>query len=89
VVKVVEDGKGSAPCVVGIRDHARRVVRVAETGEYGGFAVAVAEIAEQLTGLVIAGDGRGVVAEVMVGVAETVPGLCLAATVAELLLQRQ
>ena len=61
---------------------------VAEVGERVGLVVAVAELAEQVEGLLVAGDGRRVVAEVVVGVAEAVPGVRLAGAVAELLAVR-
>jgi hypothetical protein len=63
------------------------VVGVAEVGEGGGFFVAVAEVPHQVEGVLVAGDGLGVVAEVVVGVAEAVPGGGLPVAVVEVLVQ--
>ena len=48
-------------------------VHLAELGEGAGFAVAVAKLPEEVDGGPVAGDGLGLVAEVLVGVAEAVP----------------
>ena len=52
-------------------------------GEDLGFLVPVSEVAEQVQGVPLAGDGLIVMAEVMVGVAQAVPGGGLALPVAE------
>jgi hypothetical protein len=88
VVELVEDDQGVLPglvCGLGI---AGGVVRVAEPGECVGFAVEVAEIPVQLEGVLVAGDCLGVVAEVVVGIADDLPCLSLSVEVAaDLLVQ--
>jgi hypothetical protein len=59
VVKLVEDGQGLLPGVVGGLVVADGVVGVAEVGEDAGFAVAVAEVAAQGEGVLVAGEGVG------------------------------
>jgi hypothetical protein len=80
MVKLVEDGLGLPPSVIGGLVAADGVVGVAEVGEDAGFGVVVVEVAAQ-------GEGVGVVAEVVVGVAEAVPRGGLPVAVAEFLLQ--
>src|SRR5262245_24899733 len=63
---------------------ARRVVRVAETDERLGLLVAVAHGAPPLEGLLVAGDRLGVMAEVVMGVAEAAPGIGVAGPVVKL-----
>jgi hypothetical protein len=62
-----------------------RTLRVTEVGEDRGLVVAVAQILVQREGLLVAGDGPLVVAELVVGVTEAVPGGRLAIMIAELL----
>ena len=61
------------------------VVGFPEVGQDGGFVVAVAEVAVEGEGVDVAVGGVGVVAEVVVGVAEAVPRLGLPVAVAYLL----
>jgi hypothetical protein len=84
VVQVVEDGQGLLPCLTGCFGRAGRVVGVAEVGEGHGFPIPAAEVAVQVDGVVVAGNGLGVVAEVLMGVAEAVPGTGLPVAVAEI-----
>ena len=72
VLEVLEDGLGLFPGVAGGVVIAGGVLRVAEAGEGGGFAVGVPGLAEQVECVVVALDGLPVVAEVVVGVAEAV-----------------
>lgn len=93
-IELAEDGSGLPPGVargVGVADAA---VHLAELGEGPGFAVAVAKPPEEVDGGPVAGDGLGgdglgVVAEVLVGVAEAVPRVGLIGAVVELLVQGQ
>src|SRR5215813_3935414 len=73
VVELVEDGQGLLPGVAGGLGVAGGVVGVAEVGEEFGFVVAVAEAPDQVKGVLVADEGLGVVAKVVVGVAEAVP----------------
>src|SRR2546421_4903531 len=74
VVHFVEDGQGLLPGVAGGLRVAGGVVGVAEVGEGVGLVVAVAGVPDQSEGVLVAGDGLGVLAEVVVGVAQAVPG---------------
>jgi hypothetical protein len=69
-VKAVQELPCPPPGLAGRAGIAGGVVAGAQLGEGAGFAVAVAELPEQVEGLPVAGDGLGVVTEVMVGVAE-------------------
>jgi hypothetical protein len=88
VAKFVEDGQGGLPGVAGAVLVAGGLVGVAEAGEGDGFFAALAEVSIQVDGVLVAGDGFGVVAEVVVCVAEAVPREGLPGAVAELLKQR-
>jgi hypothetical protein len=81
-VKMIEDDNCLLPDGTGGSCVADGVVGVAEVGEGLGQAVAVAEVVIQLDGVLKAGDGLGVVAEVVVDVAEAVPGASLSTLVA-------
>jgi len=70
VVEVVEDGQGLLPGVAGGVEFAGGVVDVAEVVEGVGLAVAGAEVPVQGEGVPVADDGLGVLAEVVMGVAE-------------------
>jgi hypothetical protein len=63
------------------------VVGVAEVGMGGGFLIAVADFAEQVDGVLVAGEGLVVVAEVVVGVAEACPSVGLPEPFVDLLEQ--
>jgi hypothetical protein len=87
VVKLIEDVQGLLPgvaCGVGMT---RGVMSVADVDERGRFGPAVPEVAEHGERLFVAAGGAGVLAELVVGVAEAVPGVRLAGPVAKLLLQ--
>src|SRR5262249_34877123 len=86
-VELVEDGQGLLPSVLGGLGVAGVLMGVAEAGESGRFFVTVAEVPEQVKGVLVAGDGLDVVAEVVVGVAEAVPRVRLPVAVVELLEQ--
>jgi hypothetical protein len=62
-------------------------VGVAEVAEANGFVGAGIDLPEQCQCLVIAGDCLGVLAEVALGVGETVPGVGFVVAVAEFLVQ--
>jgi len=84
-----EDAVGLLPCRPGLVRLPGRVVRVAEVGQRDRLLVPVAELAEQLRRAPVAVGGLGVPAQVLVGVAETVPGQRGPVAVAELLVQRE
>src|SRR5437762_856444 len=73
VVAVGEDVQRGGPGGAGMVGPAGGVLGVPEAGEGVGFGVAVAEVAEQGEGVLVAVGGLGVVAEVVVGVADAVP----------------
>src|ERR1700733_9763908 len=87
VAQVVEDVQGQAPGVVGPLRISYSVVGVAEVGEDRGFIEPIGEFAEDAKGTAVTVDGLEEAAEVMLGVADAVPGVCLAATVADLTVQ--
>jgi hypothetical protein len=89
VLQVLEDHLGLFPGVAGGVAVAGGVVRVAEAGEGAGLLVAVPERAEEIEGLAVALDGLSVVAEVLVGVAETVECFGFPGPVAEAAVQGQ
>jgi len=70
VVEVVENVDGLLPDLAGGVGVASGVVGVAEVDERAGDVEGIAEV----PGVLVARDGLGVVAEVVVGVAEAVPG---------------
>ena len=81
MVEVVEDFKCLLPgllCPLVLRTF---MVHVAEMVEGDGFAVTVADLAEQIQGLLVGIGGDGVVAEMVVGVGDCVPGCGLAVPV--------
>ncbi|GAA4201309.1 hypothetical protein GCM10023074_34410 [Microbispora amethystogenes] len=68
---------------------AHRALGFAEASEGVGLSVRVVELLEERESLLVAGDGLGVSAEVVQGLAEAVPGGRLAVTVADALVQGQ
>jgi hypothetical protein len=73
VVDLAEDPQGFAPGPVGGRGVARAVVDVTEAAERIGLVEPVGEVTGQRDGPLVACDRFGVVATLMVGVAEAVP----------------
>jgi hypothetical protein len=69
VGELVEDGQGLLPGVAGGLRVSGGVVGVAEAGEGVGFVVAVADLPVELDRLLVAGEGLGVLAELVVGIA--------------------
>lgn len=84
VMEAVEDGQRLKPGVAGRLMVSRGVLAVAEFGEGAGLVVAVAELAVQGQGPLVAGDGVWVAAEAVQGVADAGPGGGLTVAVAEL-----
>ena len=82
VVQLVEDRQCLLPCDAGGVAVAGGLMGVAEPGERVTFVVAFTEFADQRDGVLVAGDGLVVVAEVVVGVAEAVQSAGLAQRVA-------
>ena len=70
-MQVIDDGQGLVPGVPGGVVIAGGLVGVAELVEGVGFFVAAPALAEQVECLAVAPDGLPLVAEVLVGVAET------------------
>jgi hypothetical protein len=89
VTEAVEQGEPLSPCDAGRLEIARGAMGVAEMGEGDGFLAPVAELPEQVECVLVAGDGLGVVAKVLVGEAEAVPRQGLPWAVAELLVPAQ
>lgn len=87
VAEVVEDIHRALPGLAAGTGIAGGTVGVAEVGERDGFEIAVTESSVQLEGMLVAGDGLMVVAEVVVGVAEAIPCVGLTVAIAELLQQ--
>ena len=83
--EVVEDVQGLLPSLAGRIAIASGVVGVAQVGESGGLAMAVAELPLQGEGLLVVGGGLLVTAEVVVGVAGAVQRLSLRPAAAEVL----
>src|SRR5436190_23323329 len=87
MVEPVEDDQGLPPRRTGGLGVARVVVDVAEVGEGGGLVVAVAVVPEPVKCAYVAGDGLGVVVEVVVGASEVAPRIRLPVPVVEFLVQ--
>jgi hypothetical protein len=85
VVEVGEDVEGFTPCLAGAGRVAGGEVRFSERREAGGFVVPVGEFSTKVDGLLVCGDGAWMVVEVVVGVAEAVPGCGLGELVAQFL----
>src|ERR1044072_3722488 len=73
MLKVLEDAKSLAPGRAGGRVVSRDVVGVAEAGEAVRVVVVGADFAIQIDGVLVAGDGVGMVAEEIRDVAGAVP----------------
>ncbi len=78
----VKDGEGLAQDAVGGAPAGGQQKGVAEMVQDFGFQVAVADGPGEFQRGLVAGDGLLVVAQMMVGVADAVPGAGLAVTVA-------
>ena len=74
VLNVVEDGQGFGPGVAGGSHVAGGVAGVAEVVEDDGGAVAFFGLGQQAQGLLVAAGGLGMLAELVVDVADAVPG---------------
>src|SRR5262245_4472054 len=85
VVQLIEDGERLLPSVVGLTKVAVGVEDVAEEGERPGLAMAIAELLEQFHGAPPVGDRLPLLSQMLVRVAEVVPGIGLAAKVSEFL----
>jgi hypothetical protein len=70
VVQIVEDNKGLPPGVAGRFAVTSGVASIAEVGERGGFVITIVEFPPQAEGLLVVGEGPGMVTEVLVGGAE-------------------
>src|SRR5215472_12234240 len=83
VMEAVEDGQRLLPGAAGRLIVSRGVLAVAEFGEGVGLMVAVAELAVQSQGPLVAGDRLWVAAEAVQGVADAGPRSSLTVAVAE------
>src|SRR5579872_5620369 len=83
-----EEVQRLSPGLVGRFQLVCRMVSVAEMGEGIGLVIAVAEIAIAVEGVPVS-DGGGVVAAVMAGVPDAVPGGRLAVPVAKFAVQAE
>src|SRR5690348_12544856 len=68
--ELVEDGERLLPVLAGAARFAPGPAGLADAGQQRGLPVAVAEVAEQVQGIPVAGERPVVVAEAVVGVAE-------------------
>src|SRR3954451_14651790 len=82
LVEIVDYRQGPLPGVSGGIAVTGVTVRVPKVGQDRGLAMAVAEIPCQVEAAVIVGHGGGIVAEMVVGVADAVQGGGLATAVA-------
>ena len=71
----LEDDERLLPGLAGLRQLAGGVVGVTEVGESVRFVEAVAEFPEDAERTLVAGGGFGEVAELVLGVAQAVPGM--------------
>ena len=84
-----EEVQRLSPGLVGRFQLVCRMVSVAEMGEGIGLVIAVAEIAIAVEGVPVSDGGGGVVAAVMAGVPDAVPGGRLAVPVAKFAVQAE
>src|SRR5256885_15791114 len=87
VVYLVEDAQCLCPGPAGRGDVARALVAVAEMAENQGFGAFVVCGPDEPEGCLVGGDGLAVAAQVVVGVADAVPGARLALLVIGMLQQ--
>jgi hypothetical protein len=85
VVQVVEDGYGILPGPTGCLGLPGRVLGIAEVGKDSCLGVAVAEFPEQAERTLVTRRGRSMIAGLVLGFAEAVPGLRLIGAMAEFL----
>jgi hypothetical protein len=74
MLQVVKDGQGLLPGAAGGQLVSSCLAGVAEVGEDLGPAAAVAGVAVDVECLLVAGNGLGVIAQLVVGIAEAVQG---------------
>jgi hypothetical protein len=84
VVVGIEDAHGLMPGVTGCLGLPGRLLGVAEVGKDPCLGVAVAEFSEQAERTPVTRHGRGMIAGVVLGVAEAVPCLRLIGPMAKL-----
>jgi hypothetical protein len=89
VLQVLEYDQGLLPDTSRFQRVPCGVVDFAEMGEHLGFLVTVAEVPEDMQGAMMAVGGIGEVAELVLDVAEAVPGVRLAEPVGQLEAQRK
>ena len=82
-MEALEDGQRLLPGIAGRLTVADGVLAIAELGEGVGLVVAVAELAVQAQGSLVAPDGVWVVAKALQAVADAGPGGGLTVVVAE------
>lgn len=85
--QVVEDRQGLPPGFPGLLREAGGAAGVAEVGESSGFAETVPEFPEDAEGVLVTRGCFDEAAELVLAVAEAVPGVCLAAAVGEFSVQ--
>src|SRR5215472_12456272 len=77
VLDVLEDGERLLPGLPGLRQIVGGLMGVAEAGEGVRFIEAVAGFPEEAEGALVAGGGFGEVAQMVLGVPQTVPDMPL------------
>jgi hypothetical protein len=83
MLHILEDGKRLLPGLPGLRQLASGMARAAEVGENIGFIEAVAEFPEDVERALIGGGCFAKAAEMVLGVAQAVPGISLEMAVAD------
>jgi hypothetical protein len=89
VVQVVEDGQCLLPGILSPLRIAGCVAGVAEVGEGSGLAVVIAQVPDDIEGVLVMCCRFVQATELMFSVAEAIPGVCLAIAVAEIAVQGQ
>ena len=83
MLDVLEDGQRLLPCLAGLGQFASVMTSISNVDESVRFMPAVAEFTGDAEGALVAGGGFAEVAEMVLGVAQAVPGSCLEAAVAD------
>jgi hypothetical protein len=89
VAEVFENLQGIPPSPQSGDGIPRQLVRLAQPQQRFGGQIALTHSAEQLQGVLVAGNGLAMIAEVVMDVSEAVPGVGLAVVVVEFLVPRQ
>jgi len=83
MIEIGQDVQGLLPGIASLSWLSGDAVGVAETAEGTGQGKAIADDLKQAEGSLVAGDRLGGAAQIMMGVAEAVPGVGLTVVIAE------